>query len=125
MKQTTAWWNGLLAAVIATCFTASPVTSQEPSYTVAELLTSCREGLNASREVEQAAETACQQYLAGFRDALVSQGLANGASGLCFPHGMDHRAEMQRAFVEWAVHETHAQGWAAADGVLAAMHCEK
>lgn len=129
LDPVTRWRLGLVAGLVLTAAVfaalgATTTKAAEPTYTVDTLLTACKEGLNASREHEQAAALECQQYLGGFRDAYVAQGAAGSDSGYCFPHGPDRRAEMQRAFVKWGVKRPKAHGWAASDGVLAAMKCQ-
>jgi len=89
-------------------------------YTVKNLLDSCLEGDNASREHESFEAMVCNQYLRGFEDSYV----AIGGKGYCFPSGQDRVANARRMFIKWGVNNTRAHGWAAADGVLAAMRCK-
>lgn len=101
-------------------FLTSQATAADVQFSVDDLLTPCREGLNASRENEEAAAVECQQYLAGFRDASVM----NGASNLCFPSGPNRVAEMQRDYVAWAVQSgSSVRDWPAAKGMSTAFAC--
>lgn len=105
---------------VATGLFLTSQAAADVQYSVDDLLTPCREGLNASREHEEAAALECQQYLSGFRDASVM----NGAANQCFPNGPDRAAEMQRDFVAWAVQSGSAvRDWPAAKGMSATFAC--
>ena len=90
-----------------------------PSVAAEKGCLSCLEGDNASREQEAIEALICDQYLRGFEDAY----LVIGGTGYCFPSGPDRVADARRRFIKWGVNNTKAHGWAAADGVLAAMGC--
>lgn len=110
----------MILSAVTGLFLAGQATAADVQFSVNDLLTPCREGLNASRENEQAAAIECQQYLAGFRDATVMQGTAN----ICFPDGPNRVVEMQRDFVAWAVQSGSAvRDWPAAKGVSTAFAC--
>lgn len=110
----------VILSVVTGLFLTGQATAADVRFSVNDLLTPCREGLNASRENEQAAATECQQYLAGFRDATVMQGTAN----VCFPNGPNRTVEMQRDFVAWAVQSgSTVRDWSAAKGVSTAFAC--
>ena len=109
---------GALVAVLV--LAGAPAPAQAVDYSVKELLDSCLEGDNASREHETIEALICNQYLRGFEDAYV----VIGGKGYCFPSGPDRVADARRMFIKWGVNNTKAHGWAAADGVLAAMGCK-
>jgi len=112
--------RAILLSVVTGLFLTGAASAADIQFTVDDLLTPCREGLNASRENEEAAATECQQYLAGFRDAAVMQGSAN----LCFPVGPNRAVEMQRDFVAWAVQSSSTvRDWSAAKGIQTAFAC--
>ena len=67
------------------------------SYSANQLLDPCRAADSDARELGQAAQTECEQYLLGFVDALATSGTEKAAC----PPKVNTGPEVRWAFVRW------------------------
>lgn len=94
--------------------------SSTSDYLVGDLLTTCQEGDNASRDDELVSLELCSQYLAGFADAFQ----VAGVSDYCIPSGGGRLDVMRRQFIQYAANNTDSHSWPAVDGLLATFACD-
>lgn len=107
---------------LSACGTSQPIKTgiSTSDYLVGDLLTTCQEGDNASRDGELAAQELCSHYLGGFADAFQ----VAGVKGYCIPSGPGRLDTMRRDFIKYAANNTNSHSWPAVDGLLATFECE-
>lgn len=91
------------------------------SYPASQLVEPCQDADSDAREVGQAAEIECEQYIMGFVDALAEIGVAGQGKEICIP-AVNTADEVRWAFVRWVYGDfTKRRAMPAADALLAAL----
>ncbi|GEM_PF-3986652 len=112
--------NLCAAAIIYSFSLIGGAQAADTKISAGNLYNTCKEGDNASREAEMAAQHDCDRYLAGFKDGAM---MAN-AKDLCFPKESHGVSEMRRAFIKFMTFNTDMLEKAAAEGVKATFTCK-
>ena len=122
MKTTT---NAALAvALLSAALVASPggaAAQDARTYSTDQLLGPCRTADSDARELGQAAQVECEQYLLGFVDALAATGASGAGKSTC-PPAVNTGTEVRWAFVRWVYGDfSKRRTMPAGDAVLATL----
>lgn len=114
--------RSILTLTVSALLMAAPAYagSHGGGYMAEELMSPCQEADNDARWGE-AAETECEQYIVGFVDALIANGIAGEGTKIC-PPAQNTADEVRWAFLRW-VHGSYSarKKMTAADALMGTL----